>query len=248
MSDYWCKLDVRFAKDDKVEAIGERFGPAGPLAMVVLLLNAKAQNKGGKVDGTYRDLAHDVYIDREQSAELLEALVEIGFAEGELNGRNFKLFLPAFKRWNDRQRKQEQRERERDSEECHNSVTTCHDLSQNVTKNRLDKSRNTKDVEAVFNAWVAATERDPKRTKLTAARRSLIERSLKDYPVEDLVDAVRGIAASDFHRGENDRGKRFDTLEVALRGSNIEGFRDDARGDGKRAAPSSLDYDPLIDG
>lgn len=242
MSDYWCKVDVRFAKDDKVEAIGEELGPAGPLTMVVLLLNAKSQNRGGKVEGTYRDLAHDVHIDRDQAAEILEGLVQIGFAEGELNGRNFKLFLPAYKRWNDRQRKQEERERRRESDECHNSVTTCHDVSQNVTKNRLDKNRNTKrlEIEQVFNAWVATTGRNLSRVKLTKARSALIARRLDEYPVEDLVDACKGLGASAFHRGDNDRGKRYDTLELCLRdASKIEGFRDEHRGEAAPPTPTN---------
>jgi hypothetical protein len=238
VTDYWCKVDLRFPKDDKTEAIGEKFGPAGPLAMLVLLLNAKSQNRGGKVEGTYRDLAHDVHIDRDEAAKVLEGLVQVGYAEGELNGRNFKLFLPAYKRWNDRQRKQEQREREREQAECHNDVTTCHDLSQDVTKNRLDKTRETPkrlEIEAVFNAWVSATGRNLSRVNLTKARADLIARRLKEYPVEDLIDACHGLGASAFHRGDNDRGKRYDTLELCLRdASKIEGFRDEHRGD---AAP-----------
>lgn len=241
MTDYWCKVDLRFPKDDKTEAIGEKFGPAGPLAMLVLLLNAKAQNRGGKVEGTYRDLAHDVHIGRDDAAKVLEGLVQVGFAEGELNGRNFKLFLPAYKRWNDRQRKQEQREREREMAEGHESVTTCHDLSQDVTKIRLDKNRNNPgrlEIHAVFNAWVSATGRNLSRTKLTKARADLIARRLKDYPVEDLIDACHGIGASDFHRGDNDRGKRYDTLELALRNAEkIEGFRDEHRNE---AAPTKV--------
>jgi hypothetical protein len=241
MSDYWCKVDLRFPKDDKTEAIGEEFGPAGPLTMLVLLLNSKAQNRGGKVEGTYRDLAHDVHIERDEAAKVLEGLIRVGFAEGKLNGRNFSLVLPAYKRWNDRQRKQEQREREREMAESHEAVTSGHDLSHDVTKTRLDKKRETPsrlEIHAVFNAWVTATGRNLSRTKLTKARSDLIARRLKEYPVEDLIDACHGIGASDFHRGDNDRGKRYDTLELALRNAEkIEGFRDEHRNE---AAPTNV--------
>jgi len=242
MTDYWCKVDLRFPKDDKTEAIGEKFGPAGPLAMLVLLLNAKAQNRGGKVEGTYRDLAHDVHIDRDEAAKVLEGLIQVGFAEGELNGRYFKLSLPAYKRWNERIRKQEQRERRREMEKSHEDVTTCPDLSQSVPldKTRLDKNKQTPsrlEIEAVFNAWVSATDRNLSRVKLTKARADLIARRLKDYPVKDLIDACHGVGASAFHRGDNDRGKRYDTLELCLRdASKIEGFRDEHRGE---AAPTT---------
>ena len=82
-------------------------------------------------------------------------------------------------------------------------------------------------VNTVFAAWVEATERDPKRTKLSTERRKLIERRLKDWSLDDLLAAVRGWRHSPHHRGENDRGRPYNDLELLLRDAkHIEEFRD----------------------
>lgn len=79
----------------------------------------------------------------------------------------------------------------------------------------------------VFDAWVAATERDPARTRYSDERRRLIEKRLKDYPLDDLLAAVRGWKHSPHHRGENDRHRVYNDLDLLLRDSKrIEEFRD----------------------
>jgi hypothetical protein len=50
---------------------------------------------------------------------------------------------------------------------------------------------------------------------------------LKNYPVGDLVDAVKGWRHSPHHRGENDRGTVYNDIELLLKNArNIEKFRD----------------------
>lgn len=108
-----------------------------------------------------------------------------------------------------------------------------------------EKKENTTDqVESVFTTWVEATERSAAQCKLTPERKRLIEKWLKLYPVEDLVDCMRGIGASKFHRGENDRRTRYDTLELALRNAEkIEGFRDEYRDKGTPASQVEAEMD-----
>jgi len=63
--------------------------------------------------------------------------------------------------------------------------------------------------------------------RLTPARRQLIVRRLQDWPLPDLLDAVRGWQHSPHNRGENDRGQPFCDLELLLRdAAHIERFRD----------------------
>jgi hypothetical protein len=56
------------------------------------------------------------------------------------------------------------------------------------------------------------------------------------YPLADLLDAVCGWKRSPHHRGENDRGKPYNDLELLLRDSkHIEEFRDlERKGGGRR--------------
>jgi hypothetical protein len=90
-------------------------------------------------------------------------------------------------------------------------------------------------VPVIFAAWQAATGHH--RAKLSAKRRALVKRQLKEYPARDLLAAVQGVALSAFHMGENDTGARYDSLELVLRDcEHIERFRDLAE-QGERVGP-----------
>lgn len=83
------------------------------------------------------------------------------------------------------------------------------------------------DAERVFNAWVDSKGSKGRAPVLDKDRRKLIERWLKVYPVEDLMAAVRGWRHSPHHRGENDQGKKYNSLKLCLRDPDrIEEFRD----------------------
>ena len=82
-------------------------------------------------------------------------------------------------------------------------------------------------VSQVFNVWVASTNRDTTRTKLDSKRRSRIEWSLKNYTLEDVLDAVQGWQNSPFHAGRNDQNKIYNDLALILRDADrLEHFRD----------------------
>lgn len=80
----------------------------------------------------------------------------------------------------------------------------------------------------VFTAWQESTGRV--RTKLDDSRKLKIRLALESYPVEDVLDAVRGWQMSSFHRGENREHRVWNELTLLLRNAEqIEKFRDLAR-------------------
>jgi hypothetical protein len=86
-------------------------------------------------------------------------------------------------------------------------------------------------IQRVFDTWVRAADKDPKRTQLDAKRRRLIRRALEAYPEVDVLDAVQGWRNSSHHRGETN-GTVYNDLGLLLRdGEHIEKFRDLQRGD-----------------
>ena len=97
--------------------------------------------------------------------------------------------------------------------------------------------------ERIFNAWVLATGRDATRSRLTKDRLSKIRaRFAEGFLEQDLIDAVEGIALSDFHMGKNDRRQKYDDLTVALRdGSQVEKFRDLRRDGPVKTQPKGFD-------
>lgn len=73
------------------------------------------------------------------------------------------------------------------------------------------------------------------RAKLDAKRRKLIAKAIEDYDLETCKRAVDGCAASPFHMGDNDRAKRFDSLELIFRDAkHIEDFANPGAAGGKR--------------
>lgn len=88
-------------------------------------------------------------------------------------------------------------------------------------------------VGAVFDAWREAAGKTD-RTMLDPKRRRLITTALGSYPLEDVIDAVRGWRHSPHHAGQNDTGTVYNDLGLLLRDAgHIETFRDlERRGPG----------------
>lgn len=81
-------------------------------------------------------------------------------------------------------------------------------------------------VREVFDLWKLATKRTD-RTALDSRRRGVIERALRDYPLADVIAAIRGVRRSAYHQGQNDEAKVYDDLTLILRDAkHIEEFRD----------------------
>lgn len=71
------------------------------------------------------------------------------------------------------------------------------------------------DLDRVWSAYVSAVA--PVRPRRTPPRETLIERRLRDYTAEELERSIRGYGRSAFHRGENDRGRPYQAIELWLR-------------------------------
>lgn len=99
------------------------------------------------------------------------------------------------------------------------------------------KTTNAKNVILVFETWQESTGKT--KAKLDPKRRKLITDALKEYPLEDVLDAVRGWKQSSYHRGENERRTVYNELHVLLRdATQIEKFRDLER-NGSQAPPTT---------
>lgn len=86
------------------------------------------------------------------------------------------------------------------------------------------------DVAAVWTAYIQTRHQvlGPRSTpQLTTSRRRLITSRRREWPLQDLLDAVQGWQHFPHNRGENERGTPFCDIELILRdASHIERFRD----------------------
>src|SRR4029077_12777750 len=67
------------------------------------------------------------------------------------------------------------------------------------------------------------------------------------YPIDELLDAVRGWKNSPHHRGENQAGTTYHDLELLLRDAEqLERFRDFARGGAPKAPTTANPADLAV--
>lgn len=84
-----------------------------------------------------------------------------------------------------------------------------------------------KQAEQVYQHWLRTTQRTPQRWKFTKERKTKVVARLRDgYSVRDICEAVDYVAESDFHRGDNEQGQRYDDLVTICRnGTKLETYR-----------------------
>lgn len=116
-------------------------------------------------------------------------------------------------------------------------------LVNDVDEKTTSETSVTSSAQIVLEAWVEATGRDANRVKLNKKRIAAVKARLAEgYSVDDLVAAVKGIALSAWHRGENPEGKKYDDMLVAIRdGERVEKFRDLFEQGGDRGRRSAVD-------
>lgn len=109
---------------------------------------------------------------------------------------------------------------------------------------RLDEARErlrAEDVQQVFDEWITSTGKT-NRTVLDDKRRRTIRKALKSYPLDDVLDAVRGWKLSPHHRGDNATATVYNDLGLLLRdGEHIERFRDLQRGARSLSTPDQME-------
>lgn len=136
----WFPMSTQFLADPKIEALGDKHGPGGPLTFVALLGRAKIAAEGGRVTCSYRTLAHEVFVDRADIACILEDAAETGLLSVERqDDRGATVKILAFSRWQDRGKKAEQRGVEKPTPEA--NVPTCPDLSREVPTDREERKK-----------------------------------------------------------------------------------------------------------
>ena len=76
----------------------------------------------------------------------------------------------------------------------------------------------------VFKHWQVVMQHP--RARLDKKRRHRLEAALKTgYSVEELKQAIDGCSKTPFNQGQNDRGQRYDDIELILRdASHIDRF------------------------
>lgn len=82
------------------------------------------------------------------------------------------------------------------------------------------------DWQTVWEEYVSVCDQQGlSKKKLTHSRQQLIQRRLKDWSVDQLVQAMRGLGCSPWHLGDNPNNKVYDSIELILRSAEtVERF------------------------
>lgn len=139
-----------------------------------------------------------------------------------------------FRRNSDRNREEtlpsvDERNRPRNSE---SSVSLLEALQDQDQEKKETAKRNRETENEVFLSYKQALGK--RNSILDDRRRKLIGKALENFKPEDLARAFKGCAATPFNMGQNDNGKRYDSLGLILRDADhIERFMASAPSTGR---------------
>ena len=84
-------------------------------------------------------------------------------------------------------------------------------------ESRVSTSPKSTEVREVFDFWISTLGKR-KTTVLSPKRKGAVEKRLRDgYTVDDLKQAILGCSRTPHNMGDNDRGERYDDLELICR-------------------------------
>lgn len=204
----WFAMATQFTLDEKIEALGEELGPGGPLAVCVLLGQAKIQGAGGTVEGTFRDLAHAAFVERSEAKAILERADALGVLEvEEITGRGYKAQFPKWRDWQEAFRKQSTRETSADVRSgAQDAATRPPTETKTTTKTKTKQTTSSaKAADAPLSNLLAdliaqnGSRRPRIGTRWLDAERLLLERDERDRSEAERL--IRWCQADEFWRG-----------------------------------------------
>lgn len=221
-------MSDQFVTDPKIERVGEECGAAGPLAAVALLCQAKIQNRGGRVEGTYRQLALYAHCTRDEAVSVLRALVSGDVLELENEDEtSFEVFFPAWAKWQDAFRKARKRAEEKSAKsliqaDCDEVSKPRPPVSGARPKKSLTVQDSTYTYKGEFAEWLEHYRETTGRTSVRGskgAREAFGARRDEGRTLEDLKTATVGAHSDDYLRRNG-----YDTPDTILRASKVERY------------------------
>lgn len=105
----WVPLDTHYLRDPKVQHAAS-LTPFALSVFPAVLAQAKQVADGGKVEVTFRDLAHDLFLSTDEAEKALKALVSAGVLTcPQESAAAVTVKFPSWRRWNDNFRKANRR-------------------------------------------------------------------------------------------------------------------------------------------
>jgi hypothetical protein len=96
----WCPLDREYLSQDTIRKLGERFGAAGPLVFLEIILEAGKTSTAGDVEMRFSSLGARTFVDARTVREIVCAAAEGGLiAELACDEERFSGRLTRFRRW-----------------------------------------------------------------------------------------------------------------------------------------------------
>lgn len=93
----WFARDTGFTADPKVQALGDEYGPGGPLALEELMAIAKLGGNCGSFEVGYSTLARRAFVTARKARHIVDAARLSGLIE--LTGEDGKTAIGCFPKW-----------------------------------------------------------------------------------------------------------------------------------------------------
>ena len=96
----WCRLDREYLTQDTIRELGQRFGAAGPLVFLAIILEAGKAPSGGIVEMRYSAVAMLSHVTAEEATKVVAAAAEFGLlADLESDRQRFAARLTRWEAW-----------------------------------------------------------------------------------------------------------------------------------------------------
>jgi hypothetical protein len=93
-------MDREYLAQDRVRELGERFGAAGPLILMALILESGKALPADEVEMRFRSLARLTFVDVETACDVVAAAFESGLlADLQQDAERFRARLTRHKAW-----------------------------------------------------------------------------------------------------------------------------------------------------
>lgn len=217
-------------EDPDISDAWDKFGPIGPLVFWVILeiygREFNRLNGNGELTLSWKYLQNKLRTKRKTTENILTFYQERSRIVSKTLSESVIIKIPKFLELSSNWvRRTHHTPTEQPTEAPTESPTAIEEEVRSKNKKK-EKDIYVEQAQRLFDYWKSCMGKQ--KSIFTKARKAKIIARLKEgYAEEDCMKAIENVSKSDFHMGDNDRGKQYNDIDLIFRnGEKLEGYRD----------------------